>query len=551
MKKNTSIPASKAAKNNLPVNGWHQDSLHGRQPDEEALQKYRTLFNSMTEGFIICELIYNEQNKAIDWRWLEVNPAFEKQVDLKSEAIVGQRRTELFPNMDYALLEKYTQVVQTQQSIEFEEHSKAADKWLYIRAIPFGQHQFAVLFSDITERKQLEQRQQFLLKLSDALSNEVDPLRVQAIASRLLGQHLNVNQVHYGETIDDVVVIHQGWENGLPPMAGTFRHQDFTKRIIESYRTGQIQVTNDIHTVAEPPFQDRDAISGAGFNAYIAIPIIKNGECVATFAVYSISRRKWKQDEVDLVKETAERTWDAVERARAIAALREAELQTKVKQLEEEQQREIFRVSLQTLEDERQRMAESLHNGLGQVLYGIKINLANLSQKQTEADFRKSKNYINLLLTDAIRESRRISHDLMPATLEEFGLASAVQDICDQLHGSVHFTCRVEIKGKRLAKYLELAVYRTVQELMTNIVKHAKAKNAVVDIYIDNKNIHIKVTDDGIGLNTAQKDKPGIGLTSIRSKIGLLSGNIAIESANGTAITINIPMSAKGSHKPQ
>jgi len=267
--------------------------------------------------------------------------------------------------------------------------------------------------------------------------------------------------------------------------------------------------------------------------------------------VYSISRRKWKQDEVDLVKETAERTWDAVERARAIAALREAELQTKVKQLEEEQQREIFRVSLQTLEDERQRMAESLHNGLGQVLYGIKINLANLSQKQTEADFRKSKNYINLLLTDAIRESRRISHDLMPATLEEFGLASAVQDICDQLHGSVHFTCRVEIKGKRLAKYLELAVYRTVQELMTNIVKHAKAKNAVVDIYIDNKNIHIKVTDDGIGLNAAQKDKPGIGLTSIRSKIGLLSGNIAIESANGTAITINIPMSAKGSHKPQ
>lgn len=92
-------------------------------------------------------------------------------------------------------------------------------------------------------------------------------------------------------------------------------------------------------------------------------------------------------------------------------------------------------------------------------------------------------------------------------------------------------------------KYLELAIYRTVQELLINIVKHARAKTATVVIKVDNQDIVIKVADDGIGLVTNKKDKSGIGLASIRSKINLLNSRTTIKSApnKGTSVEITIP----------
>ncbi len=122
----------------------------------ESERKYRNLFNSMTEGFMICELIYDEHNKPMNWRWLEVNPAFERQVGLASEQTVGKRRTDVFPVMDDVLLEKYARVVRTQQPLEFETYSKSVDRWFYLRAVPLGQHQFAVLFANIDEQKKAE-----------------------------------------------------------------------------------------------------------------------------------------------------------------------------------------------------------------------------------------------------------------------------------------------------------------------------------------------------------------------------------------------------------
>lgn len=223
----------------------------------------------------------------------------------------------------------------------------------------------------------------------------------------------------------------------------------------------------------------------------------------------------------------------------------------KLRQLEAEQQREIFRVTLGTLEEERHRISESLHNGLGQLLYGVKISLSGLTQNSSPADFERIKTYTNQLLTEAIRESRRISHELMPTTLEEFGLKAALDDICEQLRGDIKFHCKVTGLKGRLEKYLELAVYRTVQELVTNVVKHAEATTASIEINIKEKQICIKVTDDGRGLEATKTQKPGIGLASIRSKIRLLNGEVNIRSkaGKGTLVEICIPLQEKDSQR--
>jgi PAS domain S-box-containing protein len=215
----------------------------------------------------------------------------------------------------------------------------------------------------------------------------------------------------------------------------------------------------------------------------------------------------------------------------------------KIRKMEIEQQLEIFRVSLSTLEEERHRISESLHNGIAQILYGIKLNISTLNQELPRTNFNENKAYVSKLLTDAINETRRISHELMPSTLEQFGLKSAILDICSQLSGSTKFKCTIMGLGSGMEKYLELAIYRTTQELMTNVVKHAKATKCMVIINIEQQSIRIQVNDNGDGMENKDVTKPGIGLASIRSKIKLLNGTVDIDSVQGkgTSIEIVIP----------
>jgi PAS domain S-box-containing protein len=205
----------------------------------------------------------------------------------------------------------------------------------------------------------------------------------------------------------------------------------------------------------------------------------------------------------------------------------------KLRRMQTEQQLEIFRVTLSTQEEERRRISESLHNGLGQLLYGIKISMSELSPALALKDdkaFASSKQYTEGLLTDAIKESRRISHELMPMVLEEFGLIAAITDICQQLQSGVKFHCNVQLDGIKLDKYFELAVYRTAQELMLNVIKHADATDANVDIKVKNNKVFIRVEDNGKGLPDNNAEQTGIGLASIRSKANLLNGGVNLKS---------------------
>jgi len=224
-----------------------------------------------------------------------------------------------------------------------------------------------------------------------------------------------------------------------------------------------------------------------------------------------------------------------------VTEMRRAE--EKIRKMEAEQQLEVFRASLETLEEERHRISESLHNGLGQILYGAKINFSGMSLALEPETFQKAKAYTQDLITEAIKETRRISHDLMPTILEEFGLKAAIEDVCQQFDNHVHFEFSVRGFNQRIEKYLELAIYRTVQELVNNVVKHARASEATVEVVASKKQIKIRVSDNGQGIEAANTGRPGIGLASIRSKIKLLDGKFDIQSGAeiGTTVEITLP----------
>ncbi|MBB2150398.1 PAS domain-containing sensor histidine kinase [Pedobacter gandavensis] len=207
---------------------------------------------------------------------------------------------------------------------------------------------------------------------------------------------------------------------------------------------------------------------------------------------------------------------------------------------------EIFKTVLETQQAERKRIAENLHNGLGQLLYGVKLNLSKnmLNQaKLSAAENLKELQETDGLLADAIRESRRLSHELMPAILEDFGLRAALDDICNQFQLAILIRSIYTGLENQRDKSIEVAIYRVVQELIINVVKHAEANTVILTINANEEVIHIQVHDDGKGFDQDQVLNNGIGLKAIRNKTNLLNGSLAINSeiGKGTVISVIIP----------
>lgn len=302
-----------------------------RATAEQALQKseakYRNLFSTMAEGFIICEMIYDEHGKPVDWRWLEVNPAFEKQIGLKSEMMTGRLRSEVFPEMDSALLEKYADVVRTQQPVEFEEYSKGAGRWLYVRVVPFGQNQFAVLFGDIDERKKAEGRKQFLLNLSDALRPLADPVVVEETITQMAMHYFDADRCYYCTIAGGQAIIRRdAVKPALPSVAGIYPLDSFAifKKVIEE------DAPLVIHDVNTPGIIDealRTSCVQLQAISFIGVPVIKNEETVGILCMVRSAPYTWTEADIRLVVEIAERTWDAVQRATTEQALHDSQVQ--------------------------------------------------------------------------------------------------------------------------------------------------------------------------------------------------------------------------------
>ena len=171
-----------------------------------------------------------------------------------------------------------------------------------------------------------ESRHAFLLRLGDALRLLVDPMAIQGEASRLLGERLLTDRAYYAE-IDEaqgyILVERNFVRAGVSSMVGRYSLSDFNW-VGPTFRMGGPVVVADTRTSPLIPDADRPAVAAIGVGAFVAAPLIRDGRLVAALCVSDLSPRAWTPEEVELVKETAERTWEAIERARAEEQLREA-----------------------------------------------------------------------------------------------------------------------------------------------------------------------------------------------------------------------------------
>jgi two-component system, NarL family, sensor kinase len=218
--------------------------------------------------------------------------------------------------------------------------------------------------------------------------------------------------------------------------------------------------------------------------------------------------------------------------------------QQKIKQLQNERLLLATESILKGQEDERSRMAQDLHDGLGGMLSGVKLTLGAMKgniilSEESGRLFTKAFEQLD----SSIGEMRRVAHNMMPEALVKLGLQQAMQDYCDGISESQQLGINCEFHGleNRLEASTEIIIYRIVQELINNIIKHADAQKVLVQVMRNEAELNITIEDDGKGFNKdAALLKNGDGLKNIQSRVDYLKGTLDIKSAPGKGTSVQI-----------
>ncbi len=201
---------------------------------------------------------------------------------------------------------------------------------------------------------------------------------------------------------------------------------------------------------------------------------------------------------------------------------------------------------LEGQEEERRRIARELHDGLGQTLTAIRLNYQSLAGKVTSPDQLQDFRRLESMLDSASSEVRSISHQMMPKELEQFGLIPAVEGTLKLILENTPVKYNFEHSGfrERIGKHSELVLFRVLQELVNNVIKHSGADMLNVRLLRVTSHAVLSVSDNGIGFDVHKHEKKGIGLLNIAGRIDGIKGHLHFESApgNGTIITIRIPV---------
>jgi signal transduction histidine kinase len=200
---------------------------------------------------------------------------------------------------------------------------------------------------------------------------------------------------------------------------------------------------------------------------------------------------------------------------------------------------------VKTEEKERQRIAQDLHDSVGQFLIGTRIKINNLVTKKEE-NIHKELNEISELLNKAVQEVRTVSHNLTPIDIQKRKFEDVLRVTTERMTISSNLLINFQSLGdiESIPENHKVNLYRVIQEILTNITKHAKAQNVFVQLSVREEEISLLIEDDGIGFDSTKiADFQGIGLKNIQSRVSLMNGELTIDSHSqkGTTILIDIP----------
>lgn len=215
--------------------------------------------------------------------------------------------------------------------------------------------------------------------------------------------------------------------------------------------------------------------------------------------------------------------------------------------LVKEQAIESLNARLEGQENERQRIARELHDQLGGTLSAAKLCMQGIKRKLPPGN-EEQYNLTYTLIQQACDETRQLSHDMLALPLKHHGLEASIQQLCKTINNSGKLSIEFNTifqKPLEISQKAERHLYRIVQELIQNVIKHAQAKSVILQISTQAKNLTLMLEDDGVGFDPEkQKSDRGMGMENIHTRLRQLSGSIDIDSqpGRGTTIIIEVPL---------
>jgi PAS domain S-box-containing protein len=225
--------------------------------------RYHALFTSIDQGYCVCEMLWDESGRPADYRFIEMNPMFEDATGLKHDVALGRTARDVVPGLEDYWVERYANIVRTGEPTRFESHSPAMGRWFDVYAMPFGENRFALLFSDITERKEAEGEREVLLQRIQAERQRLHQVFSQApVAVAVLHGREMVFELanpHYHDLVPNRAIVGRPLREVIPELAPSM-----TGILHEVLDTGEPFVANEIRV---PLDRDGDGVTeDAWFN---------------------------------------------------------------------------------------------------------------------------------------------------------------------------------------------------------------------------------------------------------------------------------------------
>ncbi len=287
----------------------------------ESEAKYRTLFESMDEGYMLIDLIFDENDAPVDFYYLEANPAAVAMLGIDP---VGLRAREIFA-LESHWSATLGRVAQTGIGERQELHFAQLDTWYNFYAFKIGAAQsrrVAIIYEDVTARKRREANLTFLTAIQDEFTRLVSADEIMQTVGAKVGAYLNISQCLFAE-IDrsqDRVTVEYDWHTlATPDLVGIYQLSDFVSQ--EFQQAAQAKATIVISNTQTDAWTDADSYAAFKIHAFVSVPFHRGNEWKYLLTINDSRSRQWREDEIELISELANRIFPRLERARAEAAV--------------------------------------------------------------------------------------------------------------------------------------------------------------------------------------------------------------------------------------
>jgi|GEM_PF-965452 PAS domain S-box-containing protein len=483
------------------------DDITERRLAAEALleseERYRQLFHQMNVGCALLEVICDSDGVPRDARFVDVNPSFERITGYPKEAVSDERVLTVFPQIPPVWVERLGQVALTGDSTHFEGYSNVFRKYFDAAAFRPRPGHVAIVFADITERKEAEQQlEEAERKYRSIFENAMEGI----FQVREDGSLLTAN----------------------PTMARMLGYNTTQQFMAEVRNLEQ-------HLYIEPRHP-------SGF-----IPLLRQEGTLSDFEAQM--RRKdgnliWVMGSAYAVRD------DEGKVLYYEGTLKDVTEHKKV----EEVLRRLSSQLLHAQDDERRRIARELHDSTGQYLSALSMNLSWMNQPSVALD-QSAQEVVREsidLVKRALSEIRNFSYLLHPPVLDEYGLSPALRRY---VHGfsqrsGIDIELNIPPDLPRLPAQVETALFRIVQECLTNVRRHSGSARARICLQQESGSLMLEVSDEGHGISAGadgrqggEGTRVGVGIASMRERMHELGGRLEIKSSShGTVVRASLPV---------